>query len=149
MFGAFVTLLQHLHKLRGHSTCPFNTRAFHHIVRVMCVLLSPSSHRQHGSGDPGNELLTGSLQNTTCCASGTVVCIPDQPPSGLIPPKGLLHQSFPALVLSEYSERAPGGKRRKAAVSRQKRPSVSRRRAISELMVRLGTCHDVAWHYVE
>jgi hypothetical protein len=54
-----------------------------------------------------------------------------------MPPKGLLHQSFPALVLSDFSERALGGKRRKTAVSRQKRPSVGRRRAISELMVRL------------
>lgn len=67
--------------------------------------------------------------------TGTVVCIPDQPPSGLMPPAGLLHKSFPVLVLSEYSERQ-GGKRRKTAVSRQKRPSVGRRRAISELMVR-------------
>lgn len=64
-----------------------------------------------------------------------MVSIPDQPPSGLMPPTGLLHKSFPALVLSEYSERAQGGKRRKTAVNRQKRPSVGRRRAISELMV--------------
>lgn len=68
------------------------------------------------------------------------MCIPDQPPSGLMPPRGLLHSSFPLLVLSEYSERSlqQGGllRRRKTAVSRQKRPSVGRRRAISELMVR-------------
>lgn len=64
-----------------------------------------------------------------------MVSIPDQPPSGLMPPTGLLHKSFPALVLSEYSESAQGGKRRKTAVNRQKRPSVGRRRAISELMV--------------
>jgi hypothetical protein len=50
-------------------------------------------------------------------------------------PSGLLYKSFPALVLSEYSERFLGGKRRKTAVHRQKRPSVGRRRAISELMV--------------
>lgn len=68
------------------------------------------------------------------CA-GTVVCIPDQPPSALMQPSGLLYKSFPALVLSEYSERSLGGKRRKTAVNRQKRPSVGRRRAISELMV--------------
>jgi hypothetical protein len=69
------------------------------------------------------------------------MCIPDQPPSGLIPAAGLLHKSFPALVLSEYSERTQGGKRRKTAVNRHKRPSVGRRRAISELMV----CFCALW----
>lgn len=82
-------------------------------------------------------------------AAGIVVCIPDQPPSALMPRQGYLHQTFPHLILSEYSERAQGLKRRKAAVSRQTRPSVGRRRAISELMVRargrsLGRCCWVA-----
>lgn len=71
----------------------------------------------------------------TAVLPGTVVCIPDQPPSALMPPGGVLHKTFPPLILSEYSERSQGLKRRKTAASRQKRPSVGRRRAISELMV--------------
>jgi len=79
--------------------------------------------------------------HSDCCLlcnvalSGTVVCIPDQPPSALMPPGGVLHKTFPPLILSEYSERSQGLRRRKTAASRQKRPSVGRRRAISELMV--------------
>ncbi|KAF6266032.1 AEX-3 domain-containing protein [Scenedesmus sp. NREL 46B-D3] len=62
-----------------------------------------------------------------------VITIPQQCAHPLMPPAGLVHRSFPALVLVEYGD-GPGPRLRRSGNPGKKRQSMGKRRAISELM---------------
>ena len=66
----------------------------------------------------------------------------------LSPPIGTVHKSFPPLITADAAVEGPGVKLRRGTGSAKgkTRPSVGRRRAISELMVRIGIAMcAVAW----
>lgn len=68
-----------------------------------------------------------------------VITIPQQCAHPLMPPAGLVHRSFPALVLVEYGD-GPGPRLRRSGNPGKKRQSMGKRRAISELMVGRWGC---------
>jgi hypothetical protein len=68
-----------------------------------------------------------------------IITTPQQPASLLMPAAGLVHRSFPPLILIEQGE-GPGLRLRRTANSSKKRQSVGKRRAISELMVSSVCC---------